>query len=187
MNEEARRRLTPEELLDEIHDLARNGDDANKRWALKMLSSQESSLSLPEPLTRADVIERLMRIMRATGMAISQMAWNKAFAGTHKRPTDEAVIADHQDLVPPEVANKIKRITRVRNLYDFAPDIRKPGVPVGFPRNGKEAQARFLQGVAMRIAINRVKAGQDPLTGKSLEATDGTVSQPAETVQNLGN
>lgn len=190
MSEEEKKRLSAEEILDEIHALARNGDDSNKRWALKMLSGQESSnLYLVEPLGIHEVKERGVRMMRAWGMKLTQMMWNTAFAGPNIRPTDDIEISANVDMISPEAMAYINtKMTRLRHLYILAPELKRPGSMRGCPRRGGAAAvARFVQHEAKKIIIERVRTHKDWLTGKSLGLLIApTTAVETETVPDLG-
>lgn len=186
MSEEQKRRLTPDEIIDEIHQLAKTGDDSNKRWALKMLAPEESnSHYLVEPLGVHEVKERGVRMMRAWGMALTQMMWNTAFAGSQQRaPTDDLDISANDDMIPPDALVYVNKMTRVKHLYVLAPELKRPGTMAGTPsRGGKAAIARFVQKEARKVVIERVRTHRDWFTGRELAPQEVPTSGVPPTVE----
>lgn len=95
---EPKKPMSAEEIQSKIEDLARSGEGADQRWALRHLSGQQtSSIVLPEPLTDEERIERFARIARSQGPEITRLGYVRAFPNAKK-----AVDQPRSD--PPEVA-----------------------------------------------------------------------------------
>jgi hypothetical protein len=124
-------RMSMEDILKEIEDIAKEGEGADKFRALKMLANLTTSASiLPEPLEEPEIIARLVRIMRPAGMGICQIAYNKAFAyGKGLFAQLPAKAKDH-DLTDEELG-KVPRT--LKQLYRRFPEIKGPGFPQGYP------------------------------------------------------
>lgn len=127
MNEPvARKRLTPEEIMDEIHQLARDGEGAEKRWALKQLSAGDASITIGKPRTEEEIQERAARILKGIGLESSK----KAFAKAHRAAT------------PPQWT-QAKRFNAkylpvtCTQLYEMFPEAEKDefGYPPGYPHD----------------------------------------------------
>ena len=155
-----RKRMTFDELIVEMEDVARNGDGADKFRALKTLMAQESgSVTLPEPMSDADIIDRLSRLIRAAGPTASQLAYRKAFPAG-KRPINHAAPKiTERDVAP---IDKASLPINLRSLYRMFPEIKKPGVPKGFPINsGLAVQKEWCQKMALRMILDQEQKKAD--------------------------
>ena len=78
-----RGRMTADEIRSEIERLARGGGEgSDKRWALKVLAAQEGDtgrVTLPPPMSDGEVVERLARLLRPAGKALTSAAVGHAF------------------------------------------------------------------------------------------------------------
>lgn len=72
--------LSAAKVQELISDLAEQGDGADRRWALKMLSAQSSTAGLPEPISQREAEIRLGRLMFGYGEDITRRAMVRAFS-----------------------------------------------------------------------------------------------------------
>ena len=147
-------RMSFDEAMDEIADIARNGDGADKFRALKMVTERESSgATLPPPMSAEEIVERLTRLMRASGSGNCQIAFRKAFSGTRRNIGDAMPDLALADISPFE---KSALPRTLRQLYKQFPEIKRSGYPAGYPRNkGLEAQMTWCQKKATEILRTR--------------------------------
>lgn len=125
MSAPTKKRLSVEEIVDEIHELARNGEGAAQRWALQQLSAGNASLTIPPPMTDEEVIDRMARLNRGCGFELAKRGFARAFpAGT---PVGWTVArAKGVDYLP----------TTLKEMYEMFPDApMEPltGAPPGYP------------------------------------------------------
>jgi hypothetical protein len=151
---ETKSKMTFDEAMGEISLIARDGEGADKFRALKMVMSQEAgSAAIPDPLNDAEIIERLSRLIRAVGPTAAMLAYRKAFPKS-KRPINHVSPKLLETDVPPVDITKLPR--NLRELYRMFPEIKKPGIPVGFPRgSGIAVQKEWCQKAARRMLLDR--------------------------------
>jgi len=128
-----------------------------------LMGLEGSGVGLPVPLTDNDCIDRLARMIRAVGPTGSQIAYRRAFPAT-KRPLDKtAPKVTEADMAP---IDKTKLPKNLRELYRQFPQIKKPGIPPGFPlHKGLEAQKKWCNDAAIRMLMDREQlnlTGSDP-------------------------
>lgn len=153
MSEEPKR-IGLDEALELISDIARNGEGADRFRALKVVMAQESSSSqLPPPLGDVEIIERLSRLIRAAGPMASQLAYRKAFPAS-KRPINFAAPKLLTSDVPG--IDPLKLPKTLRALYRMFPEIKRPGVPKGFPVSaGMAVKAEWCAKEARKMIMDR--------------------------------
>jgi hypothetical protein len=168
--------LTPEEAKRLLSEIARTGEGASQIRALLTVIQQESvSAGLPEPLSDAEVIDRLARMIKAAGPTASQIAYRTAFPHA-QRPVHHAGVKVTESDVAPVDALSLPR--NLRELYRAFPEIKKPGVPVGFPiHQGIAVQKEWCQKAARRMLLDREQKRVDMISIEALpeespEATD---------------
>lgn len=149
--------ITFDEAREIISDIARGGDGPDKFRALKMVMGLEGSgVGLPEPLTDNDALERLARLIRAVGPTGAQIAYRRAFPAS-KRSIDASAPKISEADMPPIDRTKLPK--NLRELYRMFPEIKKPGIPPGFPlRSGLETQKKWCNDAAVRILMDREQA-----------------------------
>ena len=138
MSEEAKetRSMTADEIRQEIERLAREGEGADRRWALKKLSDQEgTNIVLPAPLTEAEMIKRVCRINRGAGLEMTRICFFKTFP--HAKLDIVPLLS--QEHVPEHIKAKVAKITSIKRLNRAFPEMKTAGCPRGYPRTGSAA------------------------------------------------
>jgi hypothetical protein len=158
--------LSMEDIKLGLSDMARNGEGAQRAQAYRMLMNMESAtVTLPEPMTYEEEIERLTRILKACGKEKVQVSWKRAWPTTKKTVDDDADRMTLEDL-PPRIRFTAEHVTTLRKLYDMAPEIKpKGGFPSGYPLGkGKAMRCRWVQHQAAKILLDRWReeGGSDP-------------------------
>ena len=149
--------ITFDEAMELISDIARNGEGPDKFRALKVAMSQQSGgITLPDPMSADEVVERLSRLMRGVGPANSQWAYRKAFPASKKEVFEAKVMVRGSDLT----ADDIKKLPKsLKQLYKMFPDTKRSGQPPGYPKlDGLEAQVSWCQNKALEILRTRKQA-----------------------------
>lgn len=162
MNELAKL-LTPEEIREQINDLARNGQSSDKRWALNILRHErETEAILNQPLEDAEIITRLVRVMRPAGPDACSIAFRRCWPlrgadGIKKRPTIR-----EQD-ISPEQWEAVKDITSLKKYYKAFPEVKpRGGFPKGYPwGRGAVAQRDWCRRAAALILADKEQANID--------------------------
>jgi len=160
MTTESRPRVTVDEAMEILSDIARNGEGAEKFRALKVIMAQETgSVTVPEPMNDEEKIETLSMLMEAMGPIGCQFAYRRAFPWA-KEPVNNAVIKVQAKML--EVDEK-KLPKSIAALYRRFPEIKRPGFPRGYPvHKGLEEKKQWCQKEAMRILLDRKQAEVDP-------------------------
>ena len=149
--------ITFDEAMALISDIARNGEGPDKFRALKVAMSQQSGgITLPDPMSADEVVERLSRLMRGVGPANCQWAYRKAFPAAKKEIFESKVMVRNSDLN----AEDIKKLPKsLKQLYKQFPETKRSGQPPGYPtRGGLEAQVQWCQEKAIEILRTRKQA-----------------------------
>lgn len=149
--------LTFDEARELISEIARTGEGPDQFRALKMVMGLEGSgIGLPDPLTDNEALDRLSRIIRAVGPTGAQIAYRRAFPSTQRSIDAKAPKLTQADMAP---IDRTKLPKNLRELYRQFPEIKKPGIPVGFPlRSGLEAQKKWCNDAAIRMLMDREQA-----------------------------
>lgn len=80
-------RLSLDEIQQLLTDIARNGEGADKFRALKMIATMNSAqAALPDPVSDADIVGRLVRLLKAAGYARATKAMSDAFPPGYRPP-----------------------------------------------------------------------------------------------------
>lgn len=122
------KRLTADEITGLIHELARDGDGADRRWALRQLSVGDASITLPAPKTDEEVLDRLARLNRGVGCEMAKKGFMRAFPASTPPGWSLGKKAGHS-VVP----------TTLKELYLMCPDAPKDpflNAPPGYPEKG---------------------------------------------------
>lgn len=169
--------MSPEQIEQRIHQLAKEGDDASARWALKLLHSQrQGETGIPAPLNAAEMIERLARVMRPAGREQCQVAYRKAFPYGPRMNLGIVAAEVRAQHLSNEIKAEILKVRTLRDLYRHYPTIKRSGVPKGYPRSkGQEVVAAFLQRIATQIEVDRMND-----TLKDEDVTTTSESGPAK-------
>ena len=151
---ETKNTMTLDEALALISEVARNGEGADKFRALKIVMSQESgNAALPDPLSDAEIIDRISRILKASGPTAAQLGYRKAFPHAQRPINHSAPKITEADVMPIDVT-KLPR--DLRSLYKMFPEIKRGGFPKGFPVNaGLAVRAEWCQKQARKMLLDR--------------------------------
>jgi hypothetical protein len=123
----------------DLSDLLDSGDGAQKTQAARLLltAQQSSSVTLPEPRSEREVIDRLARLMLSWGPETTKKAMHAAFPAYNAKKAPPKY--DH-----PDVDWKTHKLPRqLRHLKAAFPEYDWPHVPNGYP-SLKGALARML-------------------------------------------
>lgn len=160
----SRKHITLDEALGIISDIARGGEGADQMRALKLVMSQESGAShLPAPLTDAEVLERLARILRAAGPTACQLAYRKAFPSAQKRIHDASARVTAADVAP---VDERSLPDTLKQLYRAFPEIkpRTGGIPKGYPlKSGMAVRKQWCHREARKMILDREQAKLDTI------------------------
>ena len=158
---EVRKKRTMDEIMADIAEISADPDDRDRFKALKMLASEQaSSITLPSPLTDQDVTERLSRLMRPAGTDRCKIAYKMAFPKSQKTIEDSVKL--YMDDLDESDQEKLKRVSNIKGLYRLFPELKKPGLPTGFPAGGSLAtKAEWCKRAASRILLERKQARLD--------------------------
>ena len=153
-------KISLDEALSIVSEIARNGTGPDQFRALKMVMAQEAgTATLPEPLSDAEVIERGARLIRAMGPTAAQLAYRKAFPQSQRPINHAAPKIAEGDIAP---IDKSALPINLRSLYRMFPEIKKAGVPKGFPINrGLAVQKEWCQKMAMKMILDREQQKAD--------------------------
>jgi hypothetical protein len=175
-----KQRLSMDDILKEIEDVAKHGDGADKFRALKFLASAETAQSfLPPPLEPREVVDRLVRVMRPAGPDMCRVAFKEAFHNTRsliaKLGIDGTAMINEYHLTE-EDKQTIQSITSLKQFYKTFQELKRPGFPTGYPSGrDKITQQAWLQAQAQAILMDRAQKRQD---APSLERPDDPQTDP---------
>jgi hypothetical protein len=125
----------PLDVEKELEDIARGlseADAARVRTLIYLASRQEASVTLPQPMSQKEMIERILPLLRALGRPGAQMAYRKAWPNSTTRITDVPKIEVNDLDIGPDVKFPIS----LKQLYKMAPETKRPGYPRGYPARG---------------------------------------------------
>jgi len=168
--------LTLDEVTTILSDIARNGEGAERFRALKMVAAQETgSITLPDPISDAEAIERLGRIIRAAGPTVAQLAYRKAFPAA-KRPINHAA---PRVTVADMIIDRATLPVNLKQLYRRFPEIKRPGVPQGYPMGkGLAVVKDWCQKKALQLLIDQEQGRVDAASIVGQEKNVETSNQP---------
>jgi hypothetical protein len=167
-------RLTMDEIRAAIESIASDESNRDQFKALKMLAAEEAStVSLPPPLTDADIVARLARLMAPAGVEMCRRAFRRAFRKTHGQVKIETPPeGDPADELNEEDRRRVGRVHTLRDLYRVAPELKRSGVPPGYPMTGDvlERQA-FVQAKAAEYLVAAAR-GKPSFTPTPVQPTE---------------
>jgi hypothetical protein len=80
-SEAPRQRLSMDDIIVMLEDIARNDTGPDKFRAIKALTAQKAQEAvLPDPMNEAEITSRLARLMTGAGIGLARLAYLKAFA-----------------------------------------------------------------------------------------------------------
>lgn len=143
-------KMTPAEVEAKIESIARGlseADAAQVRVLLHLYQRQETSVSIPKPMTQLEKIERAMPIFRSLGKGGCQLTYRRAFQTKKSAVTDPPKVKiDDMDLTG------IKMPISLKQLYRMAPEVKRPGTPRGYPAHGSlDEKTAFVQEEYVRV------------------------------------
>ena len=143
-----------------IDDIAKNGDGAQQMRALQLVRAREqSSLALPDPFTDNEVIDRLSRLIRATGPTAAMLAYRRAFPRAQRPLNHSSPKITEQDIGGIDKAALPKTL---RALYRMFPEVKRPGIHKGYPVHGGMAvQSAWVVKQATRMILDREQHKHD--------------------------
>jgi hypothetical protein len=149
-------RMSMDQLLDMANQIAQDPESGPDRFrAIKMLTQvQTATVMLNEPMNDGEVVERLARVLKGAGPAMSQIAYGKAFPN-HKHAIASNITVAYADATPEQVKDS-KRTTSLKLLYTHFPEAKRHGVPKGFP-SGRSlvVKSEWCQNQALKLIIER--------------------------------
>jgi hypothetical protein len=156
-----RKKLTMEEIRSAIEAIASDDSNRDQFKALKMLAGEEtSSITLPPPMSESEAVERVSRLLRPLGPEGCKIAYKKAFPASKKTIEDSVKL--YMDDLDEADQEKLKRVSNLKGLYRLFPELKKPGLPTGFPAGGGlEVKAEWCKKAAARILLERKQAVLD--------------------------
>ena len=146
--------FTLDEIIAVVSDIARDTDSRDRLRALKLLTSLNSSVAaIPPPLTDDDIVDRLMRLMKASGARLCRKAYRKAYPASLRTPTYDP---EEEKELSIFIKGKIRGLKTLKQFNRMFPETVKGGVPPGYPVGaGAEAQAEWVQRAATKIYVER--------------------------------
>lgn len=146
-----KKRMTPDEIEAEIHEMAQSGEGMDRRWALGRLGAAQTSLVIPKPLSDEEVDRRTSRILKAIGRDRASAAWRIAF---NERRIEEALNR--------EIMREYRAPVTLEQLYRMFPECPKDeyGFPPDWPH--KKSQTRKRQFVIdMAFSLNNKRKAHE--------------------------
>lgn len=175
MTEEPKRKSrTMDEIKADIEAISQDPEHRDQFKALRMLAmEQSSSVALPPPMEEHEMIERFARLMKPAGYSVVQIAYKRAFP--NRKPIEEVEPRFRETQLPDEDKLIIQRSRSLKSLYRLFPEIKKPGIPAGYPRGkGLDMQQQWCRDQATKILLDRQQARMKAIekSDVGLSATD---------------
>ena len=177
--EETQKVLTLEQIMMGLSEMAQHGEGAQRAAAFRLLmGASGANVSLPEPLTDREVVERLARLMRAFGKDTTRKAFSLAFPALKTRPWKA-----------PEVSegdidwSTFRFPVSIRHFYQKFPECKRPGRPKGFPiKGGLERKKAWLIEETKRIIMDRRQKEMESAAAQEREEQGGSddLHRPAD-------
>lgn len=162
--------LSLEEALGLISDIARHGEGADRLRALKeirVMAQETGSVTLPDPMSDAEVIERIARLLKSAGPTTAQLAYKKAFPHSQK----SVVTATPKVTAGALEIDRDKLPKTLKQLYRKFPEVKRPGFPPGYPRGqGLMAAKRWCEETAIKLLIDREQQRVDAAAREAMDA-----------------
>lgn len=174
-----RQRMSMDEIAEMASEIARDPEAGADRFrAMKFLAQAEAStVLLPDPLDEPEAIDRLARLLKGYGPEVARLAYRRAYP-MHRKQID-GMPSNAEIRIDPELKKKAMRIRTLKMLYKVFPEIKRPGVPPGYPSGGGIlVQQEYVQRKALKMYIDADKQAYEQCaeaTGEATgEATEGT-------------
>lgn len=181
MRPERKTTISIDEVDGIIDDIAKNGDGAQQMRALQMVRAREqATLTLPDPFTDAETIDRLSRLIKATGPTCAMLAYRKAFPRAQRPLNHSAPKVTEDDIGGIDRAALPKTL---RALYKMFPEIKRPGTPKGYPsRAGLAVQSEWVKKMATRMILDREQSKLDMIATEAApqESHEGVADADGE-------
>lgn len=184
MSEDKKRRLTDEEVLEGISEIANDPEAGAQRLrALQILRSQNAAtVFLPTIRADGEVIDRLARVMKGAGAELTQVAYQKAFPNAKqtsdysKKTTYATATEDMKQQAAPYIT--------LKKLRKGFPELTGIGVPKGYPLGRSVAvKADWCRNQALMMLVERHEKtrqeSHEAMTAADTEirgTTDGSAS-----------
>ena len=171
--------LSTAEILEGIHELARSGEGADRRWALRILTEgQTTAITLPDPMDDDEVITRMSMMMKGAGARLTQISYRRAFPNVRvgtmlggDLPYDEAT---------DEMRRIAARITSLKLLNKKFPEANVGHVPKGFPTGRSLAvKADWCREQALKLLVERERKERQSAT-KEIEAAHQEIKEETD-------
>lgn len=152
------KRLSYDDIVRGMEEIAQDPDDKDRFKALKALAATQSAgIVLPEPLDDAATTDRMTRLMKGVGIDVCQRSFYRAFpqskADIHTAPKLT------EDDIPADMMSRVQSVNTLKRLYHTFPEIKRPGYPPGYPRGkGIALQAAWCKRAAAKILLDREQA-----------------------------
>lgn len=158
---ERKKPLSLDEVMETVSNIAKDPDNRDQFKALKMLASAQSAATvLPDPLGERELVQRLARLMKAAGIDLCHVAYAHAFRTARGVISDAPTI--HLGHVSEIIAGKLKKIRNLKALYKAFPEIKRPGVPPGYPMaKGAIVQQAWIQKTAAKMFLDQEQSKAD--------------------------
>jgi len=152
------KRRSIEEITADIEAISQDSEHRDQFKALRMLAAEKSSsVVLPEPMDDNEVIERIARLIKPAGAILAQIAFKRAFP--YRPEVDKVVPKVGENHLTEEDRLIVLKCRSVKNLYRMFPELKKPGLPQGFPRGEDlEAKQAWCREAATKILVARQQA-----------------------------
>lgn len=150
-------RMSAQEITGEIERLAREGEGADKRWALRVLYGEAAPtrVTLPPPLTGPEIISRFERLMIPGYQEFVRIAYKNSY-GKH-RSADDPVAHVNTEQLPETVRQKALAIRSIHALHKAFPELKTAGRKVGYPiLAGPLVRQQWCQQQAMRAYADQM-------------------------------
>jgi len=146
-----------DDILADIDAISSDPEHRDQFKALKMLASTKSSaVVLQPPLEDGEIVDRLVRVMKPAGPNLCQMAYRRAFRLNRDSIADMPHVGFEH--LPVESQDIIAKVRSLKSLYRQFPEIKRPGVPAGFPTGkGMHVQSEWCKQQAAKILLDREK------------------------------
>jgi len=151
--------MTMEQIDAAISDIARNGTGPDRFKALALLRKSEHTPResyLAPPMTEGEAVERMARLIKATGGEVARAAYRRALP-KERRPIDDPEPAGIEHLPAETVAMIEEKVRDLKSLYRIAPELKRPGRYSGFPiSKGPLERQRWCQMQAKRYFADKL-------------------------------
>jgi hypothetical protein len=177
--------LTMTEIMEGLSELAQYGDGAQRSQAYRLLlGASSSAATLPPPLSGQELTQRMVRLMKMLGPALTQTCYRRAFPRANNVAMNPVALRYDDLELPPE----FKFPRNVRALYKMFPEFKSPGFPKGYPqKKGPLIQREWLKELTLKTLLHRKQKLEDQVAAQIKEedaqlreGTDAPVRDPAQ-------